>query len=183
MINGENIYLRMPELTDLEEIYKLTNTEENRDFFYFYRPMSKIDEENWIKSMNEEAKKNTAHAFVIVNKNTNEFLGVCKIIDINMINKFGTIGIRLKLNNQDKGIGTEAIKLLLKWGFETLNLNLIVIEAMENNERALHIYKDKLKFKYEGKLRNRFYKNGKYLDYHIFSITKQEYEEIYGEKE
>jgi RimJ/RimL family protein N-acetyltransferase len=183
MINGKNVYLRLPELTDLEAIYELANTEENRGFLNFYRPMSKIEEENWIKHKIEEAGKGNAYVFAIMDKQTNGFLGVCELFNIDKIARLGTIGITLNKKNQEKGMGTEALKLVLKWGFESLNLNLIIIDAISNNERALHVYKDKLKFKHEATLRNRKYKNGKYYDFYILSMTKEEYEEMYGGKE
>lgn len=183
MINGKNVYLRLPELTDLEELYELANTEENRDFLNFYRPMSKIEEENWIKSCSDRASKGDAYPFVIIEKDTNKVVGTTDIDNIDKIARTGVLGITIKKEFQNKGYGPETLKLLMKWGFETLNLNLIIIDAISNNERAVHVYKDKLKFKHEATLRSRKYKNGKYYDYHILSMTKEEYEEMYGGKE
>jgi RimJ/RimL family protein N-acetyltransferase len=182
MINGENVYLRMPELTDLEAIYELANIEENRDFLNFYRPLSKMEEESWIKSCSEKAGKGDSYTFVIIEKNTNKVVGTTDINNIDIIPGTGVLGITIKKEFQNKGYGPETLKLLLKWGFKTLNLNLIIIEAIGNNERAVHVYKDKLKFKHEATLRNRKYKNGKFQDYHILSMTKEEYEEIYGKE-
>ena len=183
MINGKNIYLRMPEMNDLEAIYELANTEENRAFLNMYRPLSKIDEENWIKGVTEKASKGADYGFVIVEKKGNEIVGSTGIHEVNNIAKTGEIGITIRKKFQEKGYGPEAIKILLKWGFNSLNLELIEIGAVGNNERALHVYKDKLKFKHEATLRKRNYKNGKYYDQHVLSMTKEEYEKMYGGKE
>ena len=183
MINGKNVYLRLPELSDLEELYELANIEENRDFLNFHRPMSRIDEDNWIKGVTEKASKGADYGFVIVEKKSQKVVGTTGIHNIKNIERMGTIGITIKKEFQEKGYGPEAIKLLLEWGFNTLNLNLIEIEAFSNNERAIHVYKDKLKFKEEAKLRMRHYKNGKYLDSVVLSMTKKEYEKMYGGKE
>lgn len=182
MINGERIYLRLPELSDLEEIYELANIEKNRDFLKFYRPMSKSDIESWIKFLTEKANAGSAYTFVMINKKNNKVMGTTGFDKIEMITRVGDLGITMKKEFQNKEYGTEALKLLMKWGFETLNLNLITIEAFSNNERAIHVYKDKLKFKEDARLRMRHYKNGKYLDNVILSMTREEYNEIYGEK-
>jgi RimJ/RimL family protein N-acetyltransferase len=164
MINGKNVYLRLPELTDLEELYELANTEENREFLGFYRPMSKIEEENWIKSRTERAGNGSGYTFAIIERKTNKFVGTSDIDGIDKIARTGFLLITLKKEFQNKGYGPEAIKLLLKWGFESLNLNLIIIGAITNNDRSIHVYGDKLKFKLEAKMRDRFYKKGKYYD-------------------
>lgn len=178
MINGKSVYLRLPELSDLEELYELANNEENRSFLNFHRPMSKIDEENWIRGVTEKASKGVDYGFVIVEKKSNKVVGTTGIHNIKQIQRMGTIGITIKKEFQEKGYGPESIKLLLKWGFDTLNLNLIGIEAFSTNERAIHVYRDKLKFKEEARLRMRHYKNGKYLDSVVLSMSREEYDEM-----
>jgi len=183
MINGENVYLRLPELSDLEVIYKMANIEENRVFLNLSRPLSKMDEESWIKKGTENANNGSAYSYLIVEKKSDKVVGNCLIDIKSNFAKVAEIGLLLDLEHQNMGYGPEAIKLLLKYGFNNLNLNLIVIEAFSNNERAIHVYKDKLKFKEEARLRMRHYKNGKYLDSVVLSMNKEEYEEIYGGKE
>jgi len=180
MINGKNVYLRMPELTDLQDIYDLVNIEENRSFLNIYRPMSKIEEENWIKDCTDKARTGEKYRFVIIDRKTNKVVGNCEIGSIDSIRRTAEIGITLNTKSQNKGYGPEALILLLKYGFMTLNLNLIEIGAISNNERAIHVYKDKLKFKEDARLRMRHYKNGKYHEDVILSMTREEYNKLYG---
>jgi RimJ/RimL family protein N-acetyltransferase len=180
MINGKNVYLRMPELTDLEAIYELANIEENRDFLNMYRPLSKIEEESWIKDCTDKARIGEKYRFVVVDKKTNNVVGNCEIGHIDNIRRVAEIGITLNDKSQNKGFGPEALKLLLKYGFMTLNLNLIEIGAISSNDRAIHVYKDKLKFKEDARLRQRHYKNGKYYDDVILSMTREEYDKLYS---
>jgi RimJ/RimL family protein N-acetyltransferase len=179
MINGERIYLRLPEKEDIKDIYNLINDEENRNFIGQYRPFSFKDEEDWVEKCAKEAKNGTSFGYVIVEKKTQKLIGTLGFNKINYINRVGDMGITIKKEFQNKGYGPEAIKLLLKWGFESLNLNLIIIGAIANNDRSIHVYGDKLKFKLEAKMRDRFYKKGKYYDYYEFSMSKEEYEEMY----
>ena len=118
--------------------------------------------------------------FVVVDKETNIVVGNCEIGHIDSIRRIAEIGITLNNKYQNKGFGPEALTLLLKYGFMKLNLNLIEIGAISNNERAIHVYKDKLKFKEDARLRMRHYKNGKYYDDVTLSITREEYDKIYG---
>ncbi|MGC8924260.1 MAG: GNAT family N-acetyltransferase [Candidatus Micrarchaeia archaeon] len=177
MISGSKVLLRMPEKEDLEFVYDLANAEENRQFVGIYRPMFKKEEEDWITSTMQKAANGTDYVFIIIDKKTKRPIGNCGIHGIDPISRYGRIGIHPKLQN--KGYGTDAIKAILKFGFESLNLHIIYISAIENNKRAIHLYKEKLKFRYEATLRDRHYKNGRYLGEIVFSMTKDEWEKLY----
>jgi RimJ/RimL family protein N-acetyltransferase len=80
-------------------------------------------------------------------------------------------------NYWDQGYGSEAIRLLLQHGFETLNLNRISLRVYATNERARHAYQ-KIGFREEGVLRQAEYRQGQYLDVILMSVLKSEWEGI-----
>ena len=75
---------------------------------------------------------------------------------------------------RDRGIGTEAINLILEYGFNYLNLNSIKLDVMEFNSRAIACYK-KCGFKEMGRRRQCNYINGKYYDTILMDILKEEF--------
>ena len=85
--------------------------------------------------------------------------------------------------NQDywgQGIMTEAARRLLKYGFEELGLSSVMIRTGEANERSQRVIA-KCGFRYEGTLRRcyRMY-NGEIRDSRVYSMLREEYEELYG---
>ena len=52
----------------------------------------------------------------------------------------------------NKGLGTEAMELLLKHGFETLNLHRIYLKVFADNNGAIRSY-EKAGFVHEARLR------------------------------
>jgi RimJ/RimL family protein N-acetyltransferase len=62
---------------------------------------------------------------------------------------------------QGKGYGTEAVKLLLKFAFNDLNLNKVYLKVFQNNERAIKCYL-KAGFVKEGLLRKESFIDGSY---------------------
>lgn len=58
-------------------------------------------------------------------------------------------------NSQMAGIGTQATKLLCKYGFDVLELEKIYLETNEDNSVARHVYEN-CGFILEGKLRNEY---------------------------
>ena len=95
------------------------------------------------------------------------------------INRSAKLGIFIgEEKHRGKGIGKEAIQLILDYGFHYLNLNSIQLSVFAFNERAIACYK-KCGFKEVGRLREAYYLNGKYYDKILMDILKSEFHETY----
>jgi len=74
----------------------------------------------------------------------------------------------------NQGLGAEAMSLLLRHGFETLNLNRILLRVYADNPRAIRSYQ-KAGFVQEGTLREAVFKRGKFEDVHLMSVLRREW--------
>ena len=77
--------------------------------------------------------------------------------------------------NDNKMIGTEAIQLILEYGFKYLNLHSIKLDLISCNTRAHKCYL-KCGFKDTGSSREEIYLNGKYYDKLHMDILENEFE-------
>ena len=101
------------------------------------------------------------------------------IENIDHLNKRGTLGIFIgDVEEREKGYGTEAINLILDYGFNYLNLNNIKLDVVEFNERAIACYK-KCGFKECGRRRKSEFIDGKYYDRISMDILKEEFTDKY----
>ena len=75
------------------------------------------------------------------------------------------------------GYGSEAIKLLLEFAFNQLNLNRIEIRVFSFNEQGIRCYK-KCGFIEEGCLRQAVYIDGEYHDIIILSVLREEFDRM-----
>ena len=106
------------------------------------------------KSYIENMTKHCEYQFAIVDKSNDILLGNGGYSNINHINKTAEVGLFIgQEDNRNKGIGTEALSLLVKYGFEYLNLNNIMLRVYSFNERAIKCYK-KCGFKEFGRRHN-----------------------------
>ena len=71
----------------------------------------------------------------------------------------------------DKGYGTDAMKTLISFIFDSMNINKVRLSTFSFNERAIKSYK-KCGFTVEGVLKNEIFKDGKYYDEIIMSIFR-----------
>lgn len=105
-----------------------------------------------------------------------EIIGFITLRRINLINgtaKMTTfIGAEKNLN---KGIGTEAHELMLRYAFNTLNLRKVSAAVFAFNTRSIHCL-EKLGFRREGILEKEYYIDGQYQDDVLFRIFKEEWQ-------
>jgi ribosomal-protein-alanine N-acetyltransferase len=89
------------------------------------------------------------------------------------------IGYDLQTEYWNKGYITEALKAVVKFGFNHLEINRIEAEVMQGNVISEKVL-EKLNFKKEGVLREWLYWNEKHYDMSMFSLLKKDYESIVG---
>jgi diamine N-acetyltransferase len=176
MIYGERIRLRGVERGDIPRFYEWINDPQVAEGLSVYLPLSMTDEEKWFErtGTREQAEKPLA----IEMKEGDEWrlIGNCGFFDFDWTSRAGELGIMIGDRAVwDQGYGTETVRLLLKHGFETLNLNRVVLRVYDNNRRAIRAY-EKAGFTHEGTLRQAAYKNGAYHDLHVMSVLRSEWD-------
>lgn len=159
-ITGERIYLAPIDTDDAELYAKWINDPSVSDMLGVSAMVfSKKKELATVEKMADEG-----YAFSIVRKEDNVLLGNCSLFDIHNTNRRAMCGLFIgEEENRGKGYGTETLKLLLEYGFNTLNLNNITLIVFDFNKRAVTCY-EKLGFKLIGTRRQSAFYNGEYHD-------------------
>ena len=177
MFNGDIVTLRSVELSDLDSIMEHWNNLKLRQYLYFFLPMSREEEKDWIQNTWKRRQEGTDFIFAIEHKETKEFLGTCGLSGLNYINQKAELGIAIHAEkNWGKGYGTDAMKVLMKFGFNYLNLHRIELRVFTHNTRAIKIYQ-KVGFKEIGIRREARFQNGKFHDVKLMDILRREWKD------
>ncbi|TFE22578.1 GNAT family N-acetyltransferase [Cohnella luojiensis] len=116
-----------------------------------------------------------SRGFVIADRSTEAYIGQVNLDSIDWKNRVGRIGIVIgSLEHMGLGYGTEAMKLLTAFAFNEMNLNRLELDVYDFNERAIRCYLS-CGFQQEGRLRERQYKNGRYVDVIQMGILKSDW--------
>lgn len=175
MISSKNIRLRAPERKDIPLWVSWLNDPEVTAGLCMAYPLGSEEETAWF----EEVLKRPAeeHPLMIEIKVGDLWVtvGTCGFDKVDWRSRSGEVGIFIgEKRYWNLGVGTEAMRLLLFYGFGTLNLNRISLRVFANNPRAIHVY-EKIGFAQEGCLRQAEYKNGAYLDVICMAILRSEW--------
>lgn len=170
---GDNIYLS-PRSVDEDVIEKFTewlNDFETTDYIGRSAQLTTLDgERKYFENTKEDA-----YSFFIIRNEDDQLIGTVSLEQIDHINRRATLGIFIgDKSGRNKGYGTEAIGLILEYGFKYLNLNNIKLDVMEFNERAQACYK-KCGFKEYGRRRKAEFLYGKYYDRVEMDILAEEF--------
>ena len=134
-----------------------------------YKAVSWLDHEAWFSTVTLDPNK---RIFSIIENQNTTLIGTCSLNNIHPIHHHAELQIRIgELTYQNKGLGCDAVRLLVKYGQEILNLNRIYLHVFCNNTRAIRAY-EKCNFIAEGTLRQAACINGEYLDMQVMSIIK-----------
>jgi RimJ/RimL family protein N-acetyltransferase len=168
---GQRLYLRPLEPEqDAERVARWNNEEEMRSYFNVY-PTSF----SRMKERLAQFYRDFTHILLgVALKGEREIIGIAGLKDINLLNQSAEFYVKIDPSYQGRGYGTEATKLMLRYGFMELNLNRIQTQDMEENIGGWRA-DEKAGFKYEGSLREAILRFGKYHDVRVYSILRSEF--------
>lgn len=133
--------------------------------------ISDMDMIRWRKKIDEDP---SIEMFGVLYNGQN--VGTCGLTGISPVHGSAEFSLLIDPSHRGVGLGTWTLKKLIAYGFDHLRLHCIWGETFEKNP-AKRIFV-RLGFQEEGKLRSRYFKNGKYTDTHILSILRPEFESI-----
>ena len=172
-IKGEKINLRPPTNADAEFYSSRLNDPEIREALFLALPTGvELQEEK----LCEYSKSENTVVFTIVDKNSNKAVGQTALFRIDYIN--GNAVFFLAILDSDYwslGLGSEATKLMMRYAFDTLNLNRIQLHVYSENKPAIRIY-NAVGFKKEGVLRQAMFRSGAYHDFWVMGMLKREWQ-------
>lgn len=170
----KKVELREYRIDDIEKAQKFINDSEVKmllhpgiPYLYTYQ-----DEQKWFDTIT--ATKDV-YSFAIETIKEKEYIGGCGINNIDWKNSVVEVGIFIGDKNLwGKGYGTDAMKILIRFIFDQMNINKIKLKVFSFNERGIKSY-EKCGFKKEGILRQEIFRNGKYYDDILMGLLRNEY--------
>ena len=169
------VALRPIELKDTDNIVKWRNLPSVKKNLY---SQDELKPEQHINYYNSVVKTGKCAQFIITIEGTkgNQDIGTVFIKNIDHKNHNGEYGIFIGEEiARGKGYAKAATELVLKYGFESLNLHRIFLTVMNDNYPAIATY-EKSGFLREGVMRDEYLRSDGYIDIIIMAILREDWE-------
>jgi RimJ/RimL family protein N-acetyltransferase len=177
MLEGEFVRLRALRRDDLSVVAEHYNDEEVVGSIAFWdAPCGADDAVEWFERNMKE--RPLGRSMAIARLSDDAFMGSCGLYRFNWRARTASLGIAIwSPEGRDRGYGTDAVRLLHRYAFDTLNLNRIELSVFADNARAQRVY-EKAGFVTEGRRRQAWFWNGAYRDIIDMGVLRDDYEKL-----
>lgn len=171
MYTYEDIAFRPIEKEDLEVLRKLHNEKNTILQMGTVEYVSTIEQIKWWENGVSDSKNKR---FAIVFAESNSVLGRLRIQNIDHINKNCEVGLDILPDYRGKGYGKKCYQMVMEFLFLQWNMHMIYLKVADFNPLSKKLYKS-LGFRETGKFPECLYRYGKYWDWLIMAILRNEY--------
>ena len=174
-ILGERVMLREYREEDFSAIRAWVNDPETTKYLSgrFLMPHTALQTEQYMQEI--LSGKASGYRFVIALRADGAYLGQADFFYVDPVSRCTEMGIVLGSEAaRGRGYGREALGLLLKFGFESLNLHRVWLDVYAENARAIRCY-EACGFQKEGVLRAQEFSRGAYHDIVRMGLLQEEW--------
>jgi RimJ/RimL family protein N-acetyltransferase len=172
MLEGEKVILRTIKKDDIDHWMRWYN---DADVLKYFPPgvMYGVTWEGEEEFYNNARKSPDSKVYTIMTVE-GKVIGIIALNNINREWRNAAIGITIgEKDKWGKGYGADAMRVLVKFAFERMNLHRIYLHVSGLNQGGVKCY-EKIGFKSEGVLREDRYLDGKYHDTLVMGILRGE---------
>ena len=172
MLSGERVVLRPIQRTDLRRLWELLE-----DFEVAVQsdpgPVVPVSLAEYEARFDEEATKQTKDHADFAIEHEGQVIGQCSLLRIDHFNRRCELGIALGRDYWGKGLGQDAVRTMVGYAFDHLNMNRVGLQVLADDRRAVGAYR-KAGFVEEGRLRQHSWVRGGFEDELVMSVIRED---------
>jgi [ribosomal protein S5]-alanine N-acetyltransferase len=174
-LETERLLLRKMRLDDAEAMFAYASDPEVTRYVLWDTHRSVEDSEEFLRQATEGYERGDFGGWGVVLKDSGAFIGTCGL-DTGYAPEHARaeLGYVLSREHWGRGLMSEAVREVIRFGFERLELNRMEARCIAANIASARVM-EKAGMTYEGTLREREFIKGAYRDMKLYSILKREY--------
>jgi len=127
----------------------------------------------YIRFLLKQYRSGQPATFVIELLKERKVIGTIGFMWLHRENRSAEVGYSLNRHYWNQGIMTEALRAMIAFGFDSLNLNRIEAQHESDNPASGHVM-TRAGMRHEGHLRHRLYNKGRFVDVDLYAILRQD---------
>lgn len=173
-LETHRLVLRKLTVRDAEDVYEYSSDPEVPRFLTWNVHDSLKYTKKYLKFLVSKYKSGEYLDWGIALKKTGKIIGTCGFTSVDASNNKGEVGYVLNREYWNQGYATEAVKRVLEYGFNELELNRLEARVMEGNQDSVRVL-TKCNMVHEGTFKQELFVKGTYRNIMHFALCKEEY--------
>ena len=173
-LTGNTIYLRALEPDDLEFIYRLENNETIWEVSNTQTPYSRFLVRQYLENSHQDIYEAKQLRLAICKTGTFEAIGLIDLFDFDPVNQRAGVGIIIQdTAERHKGVGSEALELLITYAFNKLQLHQLYANIDPGNVASVSLFTN-FGFQLIGQKKDWIKRNNNYHDEGLYQLISQQ---------
>lgn len=173
VLTTPRLTLRSIEPSDVERIFRIQSDPEVTRYFGRGPDGSIADSERRIATLLAGVRENTSIRWGITLEESGELVGTGGFWRWNKPHRWAEIGYELLPALWNRGIMTEALRAVLRFGFESMDLHRVEAHIDPENRASARVL-ERLGFVLEGQHRQNWYYGGRFTDTAVYGLLRDE---------
>lgn len=171
-LETERLILRKMVLNDAEAVFDYASNSEVSRYTLWETHRSIEDSRAFLEFATQKYENGGEPDWGIVYRGNGCLVGACGLVNWEAEHARAEVGFVLSREYWGRGLMSEAVRAILRFGFERMNLNRIEARCIAENAASARVM-EKAGMVYEGTLRQREYIKGAYRDIKLYAILKK----------
>ena len=173
-LQSERLWLRPMRVSDAEDMYCYAKRSDVTIYLLWSPHPSRSYTEEYLRYIEKRYRLGEFYDWAVVEKESGRMIGTCGFTRLDLSHNVGEIGYVLSPDFHGSGLGTEAAKRVLRFGFEVLGLHRIEVKFMQGNAASLRV-SEKLGMQFEGYHRDAMFVKGQYRTIGMSAILAEDF--------
>jgi len=170
-LTGQNICLRAPEPEDIGKLHQWENDPAVWHMSNTLAPYSRFDIEQYVLTAARDLLTVKQLRLMIVLRESSLAIGAIDLFEYDPLHRRAGTGILLDSTERNKGYGTEALRLVIDYCFEILDLHQMYASITTDNTASIKIF-EKQGFIKTGIKRDWLLQNGQWKDEQFYQLIR-----------
>lgn len=167
------LILRKIEAEDAKDLFEFLSDASVNQFMTHNSFENIVQVQRLINGMQQSFEAKQKIIWGIAPKDAKKIIGYCGYHAFDESNETGEVSFCLAKEYWGQGIMTDALRAIIPFGFEKIDLNRIEAKSMPENTGSFKVL-EKAGFQKEGLIRQGLLKNGIFYDLCLYSILKSD---------
>jgi RimJ/RimL family protein N-acetyltransferase len=174
LLQTPRLRLRTITRSDIDAIYRLHADPRAMRYWSFPAwtdPQQALD---WFEQRRHYAEREESWPWGLSLIDADELIGIVTLFAVNRMQRRAEVGYQLHPSCWGRGYAQEALRAALAYGFDALELNRVEADIDPRNQASCRLV-ERVGFRREGYLRERWHVNGEITDTALYGLLAREF--------